>query len=594
MKRRAARPDPEQARQRLAAAVAHLNRGEIEQGAALLDTLLRSYPDEPTVLQLAGAVALQRGRRGEAIALIGRALGHNPRLADAHSNIALAYLGEGRPADAERHLNQALALRPDFPEALVNLAKLHRERGEPLRAEPLYRRALALRPDFPEVHSSLGLVLLASGQPREAETHVRRAIALKPGFAEAWQTLGQVLDKLGRMDEALAAHRQGLALNPGSARAHADYASTLMAYGRRGEAIAAYRAALALEPQRGELRRMLNKLDAETASLAEQEAAFGAAAGEHRMHLGFALGKSLEEAGEYQQALPYLVEANALKRAGYDYDPKSSEAAFADIAAAFSPELFAAHGGAGVSDATPIFVLGMPRSGTTLVEQILASHPEVFGAGELTLLRDLSNGLGRGEEGSFRFSELLPRLDDAAFTGLGAGYVARLRGYSGEARFITDKMPGNFMLIGMIRLALPKARVIHCVRDAADTSVSIFKNYFASNLRYAYDLGEIGHYHRLYQGLMAHWHAVLPGFVHDVSYEALVSDQEAQTRRLLELCGLDFRPECLDFFLTERPVHTASAAQVRAPISTASVGIARRYGEGLAPLHAALEGRPLR
>lgn len=594
MNRRAARPDPEQARQRLAVAVGHLQRGQLEQGSALLDQLLDAYPDEPSTLQLAGAVALQRGRRTDAIRLIGRALQLNPRLVDAHSNIALAYLGEGRSDDAERHLNRALALRPDFPEALVNLANLYRERSELLRAEPLYRRALALRPSFPEADNNLALVLNDTGRPLEAEQHARRAIAQRPGFAEAYQTLGQVLDTLGRMDEAIAAHRQAVALSPRRARAHADLAATLMAFGRRGEAIDAYRAALELEPRRDEWRRVLGKLDAETTSLADQEARYRdpAATPEQKMHLGFAVGKGLEDAGEYARALPYLLEANALKRATYAYDPGGSEAAFADIAAAFGPELFARHQNAGSPDPTPIFVLGMPRSGTTLIEQILASHPDVFGAGELPLLRDLSNGLGSGEEAAFRFTDILPPLKSAAFTTLGASYVSRLRGYSADARFITDKMPGNFLLIGMIRLALPNARIIHCVRDAADTSISIFKNYFASNLRYAYDLGEIGHYHRLYQRLMQHWHTVLPGFVHDVSYEALVADQEGETRRLLALCGLDFRPECLDFFATQRPVHTASAAQVRSPISNGSIGIARRYGDGLKPLYDALGHDP--
>ena len=189
------------------------------------------------------------------------------------------------------------------------------------------------------------------------------------------------------------------------------------------------------------------------------------------------------------------------------------------------------------------------------------------------------------------YATMLGGMSDADFTRLGARYVETLRGFSATARHITDKMPGNFMLIGMIKLMLPNARVIHCVRDAADTGISIYRNFFSTNLGYAYDLSEIGHYHRLYQSLMAHWNTVLPGFVSDISYEALVADQEGETRRLLDLCGLDFQPECLEFFRTERPVHTASAAQVRKPISAASVGIARRYGEAILPLEKALSGQ---
>jgi tetratricopeptide (TPR) repeat protein len=368
----------------------------------------------------------------------------------------------------------------------------------------------------------------------------------------------------------------------------------LIAFGRRDDAIAGYKAALALSPGNAEWLRMLGKLDAEQTSLADARKRYAAAASgsEERAHLGFHLGKLLEEAGAFPEALDVLLDANRIVRQGLAYDPADSDRAFADIIATFSAELFADRAGAGDPDRTPIFVLGMPRSGTTLVEQIIASHPDVFGAGELPLMRDVV-AAAYAETGTGSYAELLARLDNLALASLGRDYVGRLRDYSSAAERITDKMPGNFLLIGMIKLALPNATVIHCVRDPADTGISIFKNYFARGLgalRYAYDLAEIGHYHRLYQTLMRHWHAVLPGFVHDVSYEALVADQEGETRRLLDACGLDFRPETLDFFKTERPVHTASLAQVRSPISAASIGIADRYGEGLAPLRAALRG----
>lgn len=578
------------------AAIAALRQGDLKRGDAVLGELLKRVPGQPNALHLRGAVALQQGRRNDAIRLMQQAVDTDPNLASAQSDLGYALTLDGRLDDAERHLRRALALRPGFPEAEVNLGNVHRARGQLLLAEQAYRRALALRGTFPEALSNLGDILLSLGHPLDAEAVTRQSIALRANHAHGYQVLGRILDALGQLGPSLEAHERGIALDPTNARSHADRGWTLMAFGRREEAISAYRAALELSPGNAEWLRMLGKLDAEQASIGEARASYAASApgSDERAHLGFRLGKLLEEAGDFDGALAALVDANRIVRDSYSYDRADSDHAFADIARSFSSDLFARHGAAGNADPTPIFVLGMPRSGTTLVEQIIASHPDVFGAGELPLLRDVVSG-ALASPGAQSYGALLDQLDDTALTALGSSYVERLRAYSATSPFITDKMPGNFLLIGMIRLMLPNAKVIHCVRDPADTGISIFKNFFARGLgalRYAYDLSEIGHYHRLYQGLMQHWHRVLPGFVHDVSYEALVADQEGETRRLLDACGLDFRPETLEFFRTERPVHTASLAQVRSPIFTASVGIAARYGEGLAPLHAALRGEP--
>ena len=435
-------------------------------------------------------------------------------------------------------------------------------------------------------------MLLELGNAQAADPMIRRALELRPNAPELHNLQGRILDAIGRMDDAIAAHRKAIALDPRRAQSYAELGNTLVAYGRQAEGIEQYRTALRIDPDRADLRRTLGKHLDDASSLVEREGDYRASAPDSpaRMHLGFDLAKAYEEAGEHQRAFQLLQEANLIRRRSFNYRRADSERAFAELGQNFTRELFDKHAGAGNPDPTPIFVVGMPRSGTTLVEQILASHPDVAGAGELTLLRELVVGQTSGDA-SMDYAKMLAGMDDAACTRLGTRYVEALRGFSKTARHITDKMPGNFMLIGMIKLMLPNARIIHCVRDAADTGISIYRNFFSTHLGYAYDLGEIGHYHRLYQSLMAHWHKVLPGFVNDVSYEALVADQEGETRRLLALCDLDFRPECLEFFRTERPVHTASAAQVRKPISAASVGIAKRYGEALAPLEKALSGQ---
>ncbi len=583
---------PEALQHLFTTAASHLKAGNLPMADMVLRDLLARAPDHAMGLHMSGIVALRRGQYEDALRHLSASVASEPRNAAARCDLGYVMLGFGRLAEAETHLKEAVALKSAFPEAWLNLANVYRNSGRRELAEETYRKALGLRPNFPEANLNRAGILLELGRPREAVSAVRKAIAQRPSSADAFQVLGRALDAVGDIEDAIVAHRQAIAINPRNPQYYADLGSTLMAYGRRDAALEAYRDALRIDPDRAEWRRMLGLIGDPATGIEERIASFRMAepGSSARMHLAFDLGRAYEEDGDYQRAMPYLLEANKLRRAAVDYSPLQSEQAFAEIRQSFTAETFATHAGAGNPDPTPIFVLGMPRSGTTLVEQILASHPQVFGAGELPLLRDLVSAATGGDT-AMGYATLLSKLGNAGLTKLGTDYVTRLRLYSSEARFITDKMPGNFLLIGMIRLALPNARIIHCVRDAADTSASIFRNYFASGqLNYAYDLAEIGHYHRQYQHLIAHWHEVLPGFVHDISYEALVTDQESETRRLLEICGLDFDPKCLEFFSTQRPVHTASAAQVRAPIHSASIGIAARYGDALEPLHAALRG----
>jgi hypothetical protein len=258
----------------------------------------------------------------------------------------------------------------------------------------------------------------------------------------------------------------------------------------------------------------------------------------------------------------------------------------------FSPEFFASHENCGDPDRTPIFILGMPRSGTSLAEQILASHPDVHGAGELGDLRKVLASVKSTEEESL--SGMVPAalldLDASAFSDLGQKYIARIRGYSADAKYITDKMPHNFMQIGLIRTILPNARVIHCTRDPMDNCLSIFKKPLANHHAYSNNMSELGQYYGLYRNLMDHWSETLPGFVYDHSYEELIKSEKEQVSRLLEFCGLDWDDACLEFHKTRRKVRTASNAQVRRPIYTDSVQLWKRYEKQLEPLKAAIYG----
>ena len=303
---------------------------------------------------------------------------------------------------------------------------------------------------------------------------------------------------------------------------------------------------------------------------------------EDQTHLHFALGRIYGDLGQYQQSFRHLVEGNALKRKQLAYDEAAVLARFDVTRSLFSAEVMEERAGLGDPSDAPVFILGMPRSGTTLVEQILASHPEVHGAGELGDFEIAVASLGDADGTP-------PDVGGEELRAIGARYVERVRALAPAARRITDKMPGNFRFAGLIHLALPNARIIHTSRDPVDTCLSCFSILFGGDQPYSYDLGELGRYYRAYASLMAHWRAVLPkGFMLEVRYEALVADFEPQARRIVAHCGLAWDNSCLDFHTAARPVRTASSAQVRRPIYQSSVGRSRPYAGMLRPLLATL------
>jgi hypothetical protein len=304
-----------------------------------------------------------------------------------------------------------------------------------------------------------------------------------------------------------------------------------------------------------------------------------------RVHLDFALAKALADLKEHRRSFEHLLRGNAGKRATIPYDEAAAMALFDRIEATFTPELIAAQSGLGDPSGVPIFVLGMPRSGTTLVEQILASHPLVHGAGELKTFNDVVDTV-RGPDGAVApFPEFVPALEAAPIRMIGAHYLAQIQALAPKASHITDKMPSNYYFAGLIHLALPNARIIHTMRDPVDTCISCFSKLFTAEQNHTYDLGELGRYYRRYQELMTHWRRVLPaGRILDVRYEDVVADLEGQARHMIAHCGLEWDPRCLAFHATERPVRTASATQVRRPIYRSAIGRWRVYEEFLAPL----------
>jgi tetratricopeptide (TPR) repeat protein len=376
----------------------------------------------------------------------------------------------------------------------------------------------------------------------------------------------------------------------------------LQEIGRRDEACRAFETAIALAPRSGRFYRHLADCKRFTVGDPALTAMQGLAAGraslpeEDRRQLLFALAKAAADLGEHERSFGYLLEGNALKRRQIDYDEARVLGEFTRIRTVFSRELMAARGGVGHNSALPVFIVGMPRSGTTLIEQILASHPQVFGAGELT---DIGDAAARLNGAAGCFPEIVASLPDEVLHQLGARYIDAARARAATADRITDKMPLNFLYVGLIHLVLPNARIIHASRDPLDTCLSCFATLFTGEHRVAYELGELGRYYRAYQGLMEHWARVLPrGVLLEVEYEDVVADLERQARRIVAHCGLEWDAACLGFNGSKRPVRTASATQVRQPIYHSSVGRWRAYGDLLKPLMEALgvgpPGTPVR
>ena len=310
---------------------------------------------------------------------------------------------------------------------------------------------------------------------------------------------------------------------------------------------------------------------------------------DQKVELHFALAKAYNDLKRYEPAFEHLQKGNAIKRRRVSYGEALDMEFSRAIAASFTSELFETRRGAGDPSDVPVFVVGMPRSGTTLVEQILASHPSVFGAGELMYMYRLAESGHAG--GNFPFD--IASLPDDALRRFGGFYAARVRALAPQAKRIVDKLPANFRLVGLIRLALPNARIIHVRRDPLDTCFSCYSKLFSQNLDFTYDLGELGRYYKAYDKLMEHWRNVLPeGAMLEVQYEDLVSDFEPQARRLIAYCGLEWDDGCLSFHKTVRPVRTASAGQVRQPVFKTSIGRWRPYREHLRPLLDALGVSP--
>lgn len=612
----------------------------VQHGLGNLDRAARDYqaaldedPDRPDALYLLGLVTLQRGDPSHAFTLMDRAVALRPDEADYHAGLAEAHRVLGRADRAEASCREAVRLRPDSPEHLVNLGAILVDRGAFDAAVDCFREALRIHPDFVAAHNNLGGALLRLGDASAALDHFRAAARLDPGSAEPHVNLGailmergelaeslahcreavrlrpdlpavrihlgNVLTMLGRLDEAEACLRETIRIQPRLAAAHANLAGVLEQRGEIEQSIQALREALRHGPTHaGALGLLTTRLrgdlpDADLAAI-ESLLADPSLPPDQRWPLQFGLVQVLDARGEYRRAARLADEANALqeaerKRRGRPYDPAGFQAFVDQLISAFTPAFFERVRGWGSETERPVFVVGLPRSGTSLVEQILASHPRVFGAGELTLMKQAFRTMTGASAGL----ENLPRTLDALglddVKSLARDCLDELAALNASADRIVDKMPENDLYLGLIAALFPKARLIHCRRDPRDTAVSCWLTAFGQ-VRWACDQDHVASRFAQHRRIMDHWRRVLPSPVFEINYEAVVADLESAARSLLDACGLEWDPACLDFHETRRAVRTASVAQVRRPIYGRSVGRWKHYEPWLSPLFAKLDG----
>jgi tetratricopeptide (TPR) repeat protein len=523
-----------------------------------------------------------------------QALAINPALTDAHINLGGCFHATGRREQAIRSYQRALTIDSGLAGAHYNLGNLYAELDNLDAAIAHYERSISLPPTSAEAHNNLANVLWKRGRLKEAIEHYGNAIRLKPAYVSAQRSLGDVLQADGRIDDAIACFRAALAIEPADARTLNRLASALLIAGLVDEASGTYQRAIDLAPDNLGIQhnyaavKTFTSDDPRLARLKDLHAREAALSEDERIVLHFTLGKAYADLRDADLSFRHLETGNRLKRRHVSYDERQTLAQMQRIRDAFTKDLVNTKSKVGADSDAPIFVIGMPRSGTSLVEQILASHPRVAGAGEVDHFATATSDVARRQGATY--PDVLHQMPDETFQELGRTYLERLTGAGAAKDRIVDKLPANFLFAGLIHLALPRARIIHVKRNAIDTCVSCYSLLFAEDQPYAYDLGELGRYYRAYDALMGHWRSVLPpGRMLEVRYEDLVEDLEGQARRLVAHCGVEWDPRCLSFHETKRPVTTASLVQVRKSIYTSSVGRSRFYGSRLKPLIDALD-----
>ncbi|NOX69106.1 MAG: tetratricopeptide repeat protein [Gammaproteobacteria bacterium] len=564
---------------------------------------------------LGSALALQK-KFEEAIPFLEKAIQLEPRLPLAHKKLGQALFAVGRGAEADEQFEEyfdkdpesgAVALgmdhfkagrkdeaiaafrgvlrsNPDNVDAMRQLAIVYWRGDKNLSdAEALLRRAAEKAADFVSIRLVLGAVLIDANKHTDAIESYEVAAKLEPDNPAAWSGLGNAYAQASYPEKSISAFAKSLELQSDSPATQMGYAHVLKTVGDQPGAVKAYRAAIAGKPNFGEAYWSLANLkvfefeESEVSAMEKQLTQSGLTDSEE-VHFRFSLGKTYEDRKDYERAWHYYDTGNKKQRPLVSHDPLEMELRHAEILKTFDPAFIREHSGNGCDAADPILIVGLPRSGSTLVEQILASHSQVEGTSELPALSKIAASMGRYRPDDMQFPRAVHELRGKDWRAYGMQYLeAAQRHRQSDRPFFTDKLPNNFPLVGLLHLILPNAKVINARRHPLDSCMGGYKQLFARGQNFTYDLADLSHYYRNYDAVMKHWHEVLPGKVLDVHYEETVSDLESQVRRILDHCGLPFEESCVRFHETKRAVKTASSEQVRQPIYSGALGKWRKY-----------------
>jgi tetratricopeptide (TPR) repeat protein len=598
-------------------AVAGYRAGKFDEAEARCRRILQQRPDHVASLQLLAVVAGQSGAPRRGIELLQKVISLQPRLSEGHIQLAKLLRLDDRVPEAVAALEKAIELEPESAAAYNDLGLIHLAETDVGQALVCFDRAIEISPDLAIAHYNRGLALERQGLRAEAVAEFRGVIGIAPDFAEAHAKLGNLLsiddDRAAVLDcfrraaaakpgsslaficqakllveeekpaAAEAPVRRAIELDPQNSDAHCLLGSTLMQLGRFQDAAAAYDLGIALNRRQVAAFhdvvhvKRLTEADRPLAAQMEWMLKEYRLADEERAELHFALGKAYDDLGVYASAIQHFDEGNRLKRRTNSSYSEASHAAGVDRQiATFTADFFSRNAALGSDCETPILILGMPRSGTTLVEQILSSHHDVAAGGELGFWGERASGFHMDPAG---------RVKPAWVHAAEWDYRALLTGISPWARHVTDKRPQNSHYIPLIHVVFPRARIIHCRRHPVDTCLSIYFQSFARRMDFAYDRSDLLSFYRQYIRLMAHWRSVLPTdrFL-EIQYEELVSDREPMTRKMIAFCGLDWNEACLHSERNRRPVRTASVWQARQPVYQTSVARWRNYEPWLGPL----------
>jgi len=513
-----------------------------------------------------GTLLQQQQKLPEAEHALRKAMAQNPNYIEAYNNLANLLISQKKDVDALRVLGDALKIAPKNPQTLLITARVQMRRNNHAAAEQATRLALQEQPENPEALTILGQVLHETDRYEEAIDVLERALKSAPKSPEALNFYGVALKSVGRLDEARENLLNALKLNDGMFGAYANLNDLV-------------------DFSKGEGEELFNRMDAIFSAAKNPEA-------DPFLPLHYAYGKALEDRGEYERALQHYITGGKMKRKQLDYNEAETFAFFDSIREAFPKEIFENRTYEGLSDERPVFIIGMPRSGSTLAEQIISSHPDIYGAGEVKYLSRALAQLRDRFPSLPKFPEMVGKINPAQMDIVANNYLKALTAGAGNAKRITDKLLTNYFFVGFIHLLFPKAKFVNTQRDPVDTCLSTFTKLFKDDMPHSYELGELGRYYGKYRELMQHWDKVLPkGVLKTVQYEDVVADTEGQARALIEFLGLEWDPKCVDFHKSDRPVKTASVAQVRKPIYKTSVKRWMKYGDGLKPLVDAIDGK---